>query len=650
MKIVLNCLVRNEMPHMSSAMAHFTTLFDEVHVVDHLSDDGTREALGNWNSEDCAVHIYHFDNPGYFQSELMTFLAREQAERTDVDWIFFLDFDEYLPFQTRQEFEQALLQHRFDSVIKMRWHNLIPKSFGNAHHLGAEYLVPPFASDYVKIAVQPKRLPNRDRFIVEQGNHSLRLAPGRDPVEAEFAFGVFHIPIDSEDQLRAKIATGVEAYAPHWQAGNSELGKHWVLMGEALDTGADKDALLRRFISRYGEEEELARLASDSLIDGDGTEETLFRHIRLDLAGHISDGPAEPNGKASPAPRVLHLANNGVVTAETDVGAPHDLPSFRPEDGLKAGPLPDENAFLVGVEPPQGLDAFLSRSLDKIKSVTPSAWGGHIPFMFALIETLRPRRYAELGSHYGASFFAACQTAQKIRIPADFVAIDLWEGDPQAGYYGEEVYDAFERIRLKHYASVGRSIRSYFVDAAPHFEDKSLDLIHIDGLHTYEAVKEDYETWRPKLTDNGVIIFHDTNEYQTDFGVWDFFSRVRHEGTASFAFKHTHGLGVMAFGDPARNPMIGVLDMMNADPIKTERHFARQGEMLVAEARFDAQMAAQNNAAQNNAAGKDRRIGRAQITDEDLLNTRTKVLFKMILRRFKLRQKKKRLERQSVNR
>ena len=74
--------------------------------------------------------------------------------------------------------------------------------------------------------------------------------------------------------------------------------------------------------------------------------------------------------------------------------------------------------------------------------------------MFALIETLRPRRYAELGSHYGASFFAACQTAQKIRTPADFVAIDLWEGDPQAGFYGEEVYEAFEGIRLKHYADV----------------------------------------------------------------------------------------------------------------------------------------------------------------------------------------------------
>ncbi len=645
MKIVLNCLVRDEMAHLSSAMAHFTTLFDEIHVVDHKSEDGTRETLSDWHSNRCSVHRYHFDNPGYFQSELMTFLAREQANRKDVDWIFFLDFDEYLPFTSRLEFEQALVQHRFEQAIKMRWHNLIPKTFDNAHHLGAEYLVPPFASNYVKIAIQPKRLPRRDRFIIEQGNHSLKLAPGRDPIDAEFAFGVFHIPIDSEDQLRAKIATGISAYEPHWEAGNSELGKHWVLMREALETGADKEFLLRRFISRYGEEEELSKLASESLTEGGGQDETHFRQIKLDLAGSAPDDAVAPNGSDAPEPRILQRESNGEIKSPVQGHAPSDLPSFKPEDGIKAGALPSGNIFLDGTVPPQNLDEFLSRSLDKIKSVTPSAWGGHIPFMFALIETLRPRRYAELGSHYGASFFAACQTAQKIRIPADFVAIDLWEGDPQAGYYGEEVYDAFEGIRLKHYGDVGRSIRSYFVDAAPHFEDKSLDLIHIDGLHTYEAVKEDYETWRPKLTDNGVIIFHDTNEYQTDFGVWDFFSQIRNEATASFAFKHTHGLGVMAFGDPAQNPMIGVLDMMNAEPVKTERHFARQGEMLVTEARFNAQMASQNNG-----SSKERQIGRARITDEDLLNTRTKVLFKLIVRRFKLRRKKKRVERQLQNR
>jgi len=251
---------------------------------------------------------------------------------------------------------------------------------------------------------------------------------------------------------------------------------------------------------------------------------------------------------------------------------------------------------------------------------------------------LRPRRFTELGSHYGASFFAACQTIKRLGLPSCATAVDLWEGDPQAGFYGEEVYSSFETLRKQHFHGQSRSIRSYFVDAAPHFADHSLDLIHIDGLHTYEAVKEDYETWHPKLTEHGVMIFHDTNEYQTGFGVWDFFAQIRQEATASFEFKHTHGLGVMAFGDPAKNPMISVLRMMNDDPVKTERHFSRQGALVEKEARFEFTQAGPDTSDQL-------RVGSHDISDQDLLSTRTKVLLKMIVKRHKLRKERRAVQR-----
>ena len=62
-------------------------------------------------------------------------------------------------------------------------------------------------------------------------------------------------------------------------------------------------------------------------------------------------------------------------------------------------------------------------------------------------------------------------------------------------------------------------IRSNFTDARDHFAEASVDLLHIDGQHHYEDAHSDFETWRPKLSDRAVVLFHDINEYGRDFGV-----------------------------------------------------------------------------------------------------------------------------------
>ncbi|WP_342479224.1 class I SAM-dependent methyltransferase [Paenibacillus sp. FSL H7-0350] len=63
-------------------------------------------------------------------------------------------------------------------------------------------------------------------------------------------------------------------------------------------------------------------------------------------------------------------------------------------------------------------------------------------------------------------------------------------------------------------------LRMTFDEAVGTFEDNSIDLLHIDGLHTYEAIKHDYECWLPKLADNSVVLFHDITVRMDDFGVY----------------------------------------------------------------------------------------------------------------------------------
>lgn len=176
-----------------------------------------------------------------------------------------------------------------------------------------------------------------------------------------------------------------------------------------------------------------------------------------------------------------------------------------------------------------------------------SAWLGHIPFAMWLVGVHRPSSVVELGVHNGASFCAMVQAAKAVGLDARFHGVDHWQGDHQAGHYDNDVYWNLMSFHEARHADVSSLLCTGFDEASRMFEDGSLDLVHIDGLHTYEAVRHDFETWLPKMSRRGVILFHDTVETQGDFGVWKLWAEVS-ALYPSFNFSHSHGLGVLYVG------------------------------------------------------------------------------------------------------
>jgi hypothetical protein len=224
--------------------------------------------------------------------------------------------------------------------------------------------------------------------------------------------------------------------------------------------------------------------------------------------------------------------------------------------------------------------------------VEPSAWLAHVPFAMWLVGALKPRMIVELGVHTGNSYCAFLQAAQTLGLDTRCFGIDHWYGDEHAGHYGDEIYQEFRAYHDPRYETFSTLLRSSFEEALPYFSDGSVDLLHIDGFHTVEAVSADFESWLPKVSSRGVALFHDSNVRERGFGIWQFWeelsSRYPH-----FEFLHSHGLGVAYLGtEPLSGPLKALFTTKtDAENERVRGYFARLGTS-VAERRAGLTLAA----------------------------------------------------------
>ena len=223
-----------------------------------------------------------------------------------------------------------------------------------------------------------------------------------------------------------------------------------------------------------------------------------------------------------------------------------------------------------------------------LRLVEPTSWAGHIPFAFWLVDRLRPRTIVELGTQSGNSYSAMAQAVLQLELDTSCYAVDTWAGDPHTGWYGEEVFAEWSAFHDQHFGTFSRLVRSTFDDALPNFPDGSIDLLHIDGFHTYEAVRHDFQSWQPKLSTRAVVILHDINVREREFGVWKFWEGLSSE-YPSFAFLHGHGLGVVGCGTELPDDLRELFRLAEAnDTFVVRQFFGTLGEALVAQSRLTA--------------------------------------------------------------
>jgi len=203
-----------------------------------------------------------------------------------------------------------------------------------------------------------------------------------------------------------------------------------------------------------------------------------------------------------------------------------------------------------------------------------STWMEHIPFALYIMDVIRPKVFVELGTFYGVSYCAFCQAVAELNLPTNCYAVDTWSGDPHMGIYDKGVLNNLRQHHDPLYSTFSTLLQSTFDDAVRRFDDGTIDLLHIDGYHTYEAVKHDFETWKPKLSRQGVVVFHDTNEYKSDFGVWKFLDELKSQ-YPHFEFLHGHGLGIVAVGKDIPSALLPFLKA-NEEEVHVIREFFQE--------------------------------------------------------------------------
>ena len=191
------------------------------------------------------------------------------------------------------------------------------------------------------------------------------------------------------------------------------------------------------------------------------------------------------------------------------------------------------------------------------------AWTPHLHFAYDLVALLKPRLLVELGVDRGESYFAFCQSASENQTATHSFGIDTWRGDEHAGGYDETTFAQVSAHNRDNYAAFSTLIRSTFDDALAQFEPDSIDVFHLDGLHTEAAVRHDLASWLPKVRPGGIVLLHDIGVRAKGFGVWKVWEELRKEGR-SWTLADGPGLGV--WQKPPVAPLPGFLDELLTPP------------------------------------------------------------------------------------
>lgn len=107
-------------------------------------------------------------------------------------------------------------------------------------------------------------------------------------------------------------------------------------------------------------------------------------------------------------------------------------------------------------------------------------WVGLGTIAYEIVLHFKQKRVVELGCARGFSTFSMGLALHDLGEGGQIFAVDTWNGDEHFGYY-----------------------------EASRIISPPIDLLHVDGVHTFRAVTRDFQLFRRHLKPGAIVLFHD---------------------------------------------------------------------------------------------------------------------------------------------
>jgi len=169
-----------------------------------------------------------------------------------------------------------------------------------------------------------------------------------------------------------------------------------------------------------------------------------------------------------------------------------------------------------------------------------------------IVATLRPKKVMEIGTFKGGTLCVLCRLSSP---SADIISVDLPGGKFGGGY------NAMRSCLFRSFCKYSQAM--HLIRGDSHSNEtltrvksiiQSLDILFIDGDHTYQGVKRDFLAYSPLVRRGGVVAFHDIVEHPKDSGceVSRFWEEIkeqyRHEEIIENPQQGWAGIGILYMG------------------------------------------------------------------------------------------------------